>query len=308
MILDVTNGGVASNAFKLYNPFSKKARVLKWAAKMCFVNLNPLFKSLAKKHKVDSAFIAYLESELREDFSVSVYKATAKDKLVIQLQTKAGIYGYVKFPINAIGLKRITNEIKAIEMLSERGIVKPAKAILNFKNTSFIIIDELEGTIEDVAFKDTFTVLQGFKKTNQYELKNHPRILQLLAQAKNSEVTLLGGMLKQLIATSQCHYYEVFEHGDFTPWNLIKTKHGVVPFDFEYFVVSGLEYLDAIKFVYQIGKLLKNLQGLELQCFVSAQIPCEEPELLFKIFLIKEILRLENDDENFDFELQMLQL
>jgi tRNA A-37 threonylcarbamoyl transferase component Bud32 len=308
VILDVANHRVASNSFKLYNPFSKKARLLKWAAQKCFVTLNPLFKGLATKQQVDSAFITYLESELGEDFTVSVYNATAGDKLVLQLQTKAGVYGYVKFPLNAIGLERIANERKAIELLSEKGIVQPLIATLSFNNTPFIIINELDGTIEDVSIKDTFDVLHQFKKTKQYALKNHPRTLQLIAQTENSGIIFLNKTLYELMAKSQANYYEVFEHGDFTPWNLVKTKQGLVPFDFEYFVERGLEHLDAIKFIYQLGKLLNGFQGNELQDFVITQIECDESQLLFKIFLIKEILRLENDGENFDFELQMLQL
>lgn len=308
VILDVADYRVASNSFKLYNPFSKKARLLKWVAKQCFVTFNPIFKGLATKQSVDSRFINYLNSALEEDFKVSVYNATAGDKLVLQLQTQDGIYGYVKFPLNALGIRRILNEQKAIETLSEKALVPTLIAALSFNKVPFIITREVQGVIDTIGISETYAVLHRFKKTKQYHLEAHPRVEQLLRQAEQSKMTSLSKRLELCISASESLYYEVFEHGDFTPWNLVKTKDGLMPFDFEYFEENGLEYLDAIKFVYQQAKLLDGLTGVALKDHILTQIDILESELLLELFLIKEILRQEMDGENFEFELQMLDL
>ena len=57
---------------------------------------------------------------------------------------------------------------------------------------------------------------------------------------------------------SEVNYLEVYEHGDFAPWNLMVTEKGIIPFDFEYFEEFGLEYLDEIKYHFQIEHFLKR--------------------------------------------------
>ena len=111
--LVVDSSELAINAFKLYNPFSSKAKKFKSVVKFLVLRFNILFKIFTKKEN-KSEFIVYLEKELNESLVSSLYFATANDKAVLQLQSKeAKILGYLKYPLNKIGFKHIKNEIRA---------------------------------------------------------------------------------------------------------------------------------------------------------------------------------------------------
>jgi hypothetical protein len=103
-------------------------------------------------------------------------------------------------------------------------------------------------------------------------------------------------------------YREVYEHGDFAPWNIIQTNTGLVPFDFEYFEEIGLEYLDELKYHVQIENLLKAKTGLELIDSISAKVNISEFQIMFQIFLIKEILTKTKGNESIGLEESLLQL
>jgi hypothetical protein len=99
----------------------------------------------------------------------------------------------------------------------------------------------------------------------------------------------------------------VYEHGDFTPWNIVKVEEQYTPFDFEHFVEDGLEYLDLIKYYYQVGKLLEGLNGKELITYIAEEIKIEEMRELLQLFLIKEIVRNKEEGEPYNFEVEMIE-
>ena len=66
--------------------------------------------------------------------------------------------------------------------------------------------------------------------------------------------------------------------------------------------------MDLIKYYYQVGKLLNNLNNHELISFIKKEININEIELLLKIFLIKEILRDTEENESFSYEENILEL
>jgi hypothetical protein len=108
--------------------------------------------------------------------------------------------------------------------------------------------------------------------------------------------------VESICMASTVKYHLVYEHGDFTPWNIVRVGEEYIPFDFEYFVEDGLEYFDTIKYYYQIGKLLEAKDGEELVEFVSTQVNIPEIKELITLFLIKEILRNKKENEPFEFE------
>ena len=102
--LAVDNSALVKNAFKLYNPFSQKAKLLKKGSHIVFTNFNALSKLVWKTKKEEkSAFVSYLENKLGKSLVVSLYFATINDKVVMQLQTPdAEIVGYLKYPLTAV--------------------------------------------------------------------------------------------------------------------------------------------------------------------------------------------------------------
>ncbi|MDG1398531.1 MAG: hypothetical protein P8P88_09110, partial [Polaribacter sp.] len=102
------------------------------------------------------------------------------------------------------------------------------------------------------------------------------------------------------------YYSEVYEHGDFAPWNIVKTKNGMAAFDFEYFVENGLEYLDIIKYHFQVGRLLKGKNQNDLYQYVSDKIGISEIREMLSLFLLKEIMNSYQQNKASNFETKML--
>ncbi len=304
--LCIDNLKFAKNAFKLYNPFSKKAKVFKSASKFLFITLN-IFSKLLSTKKEKSDFVLYLEELLNQPLIISLYFATANDKVVLQLQSPdAQIIGYLKYPLNEVGLKHINNEIRAFEILSSEEVVEPYILKDTYNEKPFLLLKELDGTIDRVEKESVKSILKSFEKESSYVLSEHPRVQELKKQLLSNGMTNYITKLENICDSSSTNYKIVYEHGDFTPWNIVKVKDKYIPFDFEYFVEDGLEYFDIIKYYYQIGKLLEAKAGEGLYAFVKEQVSIPEFSELFELFLVKEIVRQSEEGEAFIFEENML--
>ena len=182
------------------------------------------------KHE-NSEFINFLNDEFQIKFTTSVYHATLKDKVVIQLQSEELVFGYLKFPMNKLGLKNIKNEIKAIELLSNKGILNLEMKSFNFKGTPFFVLPELQGNIANIPDNEVLKLVESYKKEVLLKLEEQARIIEIkdffIEKNLKNELKILENILK----TSKEYYHEVYEHGDFAPWNIVKTNEGLAAFD-----------------------------------------------------------------------------
>lgn len=310
VFLSIDNRKQAALAFNLYNPFSKKAKILKACASFLCLYASPLktlFLPTLSTNKSD--FIRFLEDRLKiTSLTSSVYIGTIKDKVVLQLQADNKVIGYLKYPLNTIGLKHVLNEKSAITILSANKLIDPYLLSATYKETPFLLLKELEGNIKQSKAHNIDLVLETYKKQQTYLLKEHPRILQLQHALKTNGFKDLLVILEHIGERSVALYHEVFEHGDFSPWNLIQTEKGCIPFDFEYFEEHGLQYLDKIKYHYQISYLLDGKVGSDLVEAVALKVNINEFLIVFKVFLIKEIINKYNTLESYDFENSLLKL
>jgi len=307
--LAVDNRGVADNAFKLYTPFSHKAKLLKKVSEFYFSNFNGLSKIICgtKKEK-KSFFISYLEKKLDRQLISSLYFSTANDKVVMQLQTSnAEIVGYLKYPLNEVGLKHLINEIKAIKLLSEKNVVQSYLLHDEFDGMPFLLLSALDGEIGFVQRGYIDDILLLFKRNYVYKLIDHPRIIQLQKLVVKNSFKNFSLIIDRICENSKIEYALVYEHGDFTPWNIIEVDGKYIPFDFEYFVEDGIEYFDLLKYNYQVGKLLEGRTGTELIKYLQKKIDIPEVLELFQLFLIKEIVQGYKEGESFDVELEILE-
>jgi hypothetical protein len=307
VVLAVGDKNKAKKSFEIYNPFSAKAKIFKSIVRFLSVSCNTFFVKLAnvEKHR-NSAFIHFLNEEFQINFTASIYNATLKDKVVIQLQSEGLIFGYVKFPINEHGLKNIKNEIYAIELLSRQGIMNLEMQCLKFQGTPFFILPDLQGNFESIPDNEVLKLVESYKKTVVFKLENQPRILEIkdffVAQNLKEELAILNTILQ----TSKEYYHEVYEHGDFAPWNIVKTKEGLAAFDFEYFTEKGLEYFDLIKYHFQVGRLLKGKNQTDLYAYISEKIKIKEIKEILSLFLLKEIMNCFQQEKTAEFESKML--
>lgn len=308
VMLNISSPEISILSFRLYNPFSKKARFLKgifWVLTIRFVFFK---KCLPCKSREKTPFLDYLEKELEMKLHSSIYYATASDKVVLQLVSKNDIIGYLKMPLNEIGKDRLLNELKALTILSEIELVEPAKYFSTFDGTPFLILNPIKGKIGDPDEDMVVKILDDFKQEKFYQLGEHPRIHQLRDRILKSDLLFLIDKLDHICANSIFPYRVVYEHGDFAPWNLMQTPSGIKPFDFEYFEEFGLEYMDFFKYYFQIGKLINGLKADKLLSFMLKKVQIREFHLILGIFLIKEIVRCKADGEPYKFELDILSL
>jgi len=289
--LAIDNKNIAKNAFKLYNPFSTKAKILKNVYAFLFCSSNFRLGTRTEKVEEKSKFIEYLEKELKEEIIASLYFATIEDKIVIQLQSKdAKIIGYLKYPLNEIGLIHVKNEIRAFEILSEKKIVEPYLLSKEYEGKPFLILKELDGDIGMVSNDNVKKIIESFYRDKRYTLLLHPKVIELKELLKSNGLENYISQVEDICSKSTLEFRLVYEHGDFTPWNIVKVKENYIPFDFEYFVEDGLEYFDLIKYYYNTGRLLHAKEGKALIEYVVDNIDSDEALLLIRLFLMKEII------------------
>jgi len=307
--LTVDNSELSKNAFKLYNPFSEKAKLLKKGTQIAFVNFNAISKKILKIQKKEkSNFVAYLEEKLDTLLVTSLYFATIADKVVMQLQTPdAKMVGYVKYPLNDIGLNHLETEKSGIEILSEKKIVSKYLLCDEFEGKPFLLLYALEGDIGQVERSSIDEIIAKFKREESFTLVKHPRTIDIKNSLESNKLAKYLPMVEKVCQSSTQKYALVYEHGDFTPWNIVKVNDVYIPFDFEHFVEDGLEYFDLIKYYYQVGKLLEKKKQQELVKYVSEQIEVAEIKELLTLFLLKEIVRNVEENELYDFEVEMLE-
>lgn len=302
---------ISKNSFMLYNPFSFKAKVLKNIAYLITLLKLSFF---IKREITPSSFILFLEEKLDMKLISSLYFATEKDKVVLQLQTEnskvknSKIIGYIKYPLTLDGKKRLENEKRAIDILFNYGIVDNYILFDTFNHQPFLFFSPLEGNITmPSSNKKIYTLLETLKRDKEYILEKHPRIITLKKDLKKYDLDEYLTLLQKIIYLSKNSYTLVYEHGDFTPWNIMCLKNGEYKlFDFEYFIEDGIEYFDLIKYFYQIGKLLKQMDPSEIIAFIYSKIKISEKELVLQLFLLKEILKQKKEKKNCDYEIKTL--
>ena len=288
--LAVDDKHIAKNSFKLYNPFSKKAKILKTISYQLVKLLK--FTPIVKRYE-KSDFITQIKAKLNKEIISSVYYATDKDKVVLQIQSKDinQILGYMKVSLNEKGNEKIDNESYAIDILSTKGVLDSDYKILfdRYNERSYLYLKNLDGDISFCPENEVKNILKKFYRDEKYLLKDHPRVLNLQEKLmQNKEYDLLE-VLNKTVNSSKNKYSLVYEHGDFAPWNIIKVNNSWKVFDVEYFEKDGLEYMDLIKYFYQQADLLYNHNEKDLIKTISIKIKKENFIEIFKIFLIKEI-------------------
>jgi len=309
IILAVDNRLTAQNSLKIFNPFSKKGRILKSLLIFIFYNLNPIARVLIPNNTIrKSQFISYLENKLDAQITTSIYFATAKDKVVVQIQSHGSILGFMKFPKTKRGVKHVKKEYKASRVLSKKKFSNKVLLYDQYQGVPFLIHRELKGKIAKVDENDLKAIVQKFKKENKYQLRDHPRIISLRKKLIKKKHNNYVQLLDKVCEVSERKYHVVYEHGDFAPWNIIGDEREYFVYDFEFFEKNGLEYLDLIKYYFQIGTLLENLNNRKLLKLIERKIPISEIKLLFMVFLIKEIDRKTKENESYKYERELLDM
>lgn len=309
VFLAIDNKKISKLSFDLYNPFSLKAKILKFVLRFVFLNFNSIAKRIFPLvHAGKSIFISHLEQSLQKEIHSSVYISTDLDKVVIQLISKNVILGYAKYPLKNTAVKKIENEKNAIEILSKDKIVSPLLHYSIYKDKPIIITKNEIGISKILSAAEYKPILLIFRKKNKTRLINHNRIKSIRKELESYKLNDLVLLLDNLISISKQEYHEAYEHGDFAPWNLLYSNGKVIPFDFEFFVEKGIDYFDEIKYNFQIENLLNKKNGKDLINSISTKVNIIEFNIIFIIFLMKEIIENKKASTSYNQELSLINL
>jgi len=278
-------------SFQIYNPFSFKAKILKKIA-LRF----PFFNTVVKKK---SDFIAFLEKKLKTELISSVYYSSCKYKVVLQLQSNGLVLCYLKLGITDKGNEKVQKEYGALSILE--GDIAP-KVIDSgfFKGHFFLLIEPIKGIQKKPLRQDLNILLAELKHSpiKEFKLSNHPRVLSIKKRLVNCNMEQYLMLLDKIIASDNSKYLLVYEHGDFTEWNMQYTDSQYQLIDFEYFEKNGIEGMDLCKFYYAHEVYVNNSQPSKVVNEILQNIGDRLKDILF-IFLLNEVLfRYENNWNN----------
>jgi len=178
----------------------------------------------------------------------------------------------------------------------------------SFRGSPFLLLKAVDGHIGIVKRSEINNLLNKLKRDKTYVLADHPRIQKIKLRLFENGMAFYAIFLEKMCYNSSVPYALVYEHGDFTPWNIMKVNDTYIPFDFEYFVEDGLEYFDLIKYYYQTGRLLNGLRGKQLINYIITVTELPESKILLPLFLFKEILRSIEENESYTFEVELLNI
>jgi hypothetical protein len=279
-------------SFQIYNPFSFKAKILKKIA-LRF----PFFNTVVKKK---SDFIAFLEKKLKTELISSVYYSSCKYKVVLQLQSNGLALYYLKLGITDKGNEKVQHEYDALRIL-EGNIIAP-KVIDSgfFEEHFFILIEPIKGKQKPPLRQDLNILLSELKHSpnKEFKLSNHPRVLSIKKRLDGCNMRQYLVQLERVIASDNSKYSLVYEHGDFTEWNMKYVESRYQLIDFEYFEENGIEGMDLCKFYYAHEVYVNNSQPNKV---VNKALQNVDDRLksIFFIFLLNEVLfRYENNWNN----------
>jgi hypothetical protein len=281
----------------LYNPQVLRGKLLKFLyffvilhfkfARRFFVIYNLSSKGVI----IDS-----LERKFKKKLSTAVYISTEKDKYVIKLFNNNKTYAYLKIPINTIGVSRINNETLALKTLQKFNAINFYLDSDFYNNKPYLILKPLTTINKVLTNIELLDILDRYKKNIKHNIKNHPRVLQLLFDLSESKYSKFHLQISELVNNCTDSFEEVYEHGDFALWNIGETNNNqLTAFDFEYFIFRGIENFDLIKYHFLHFYLIKKYKGLKLYNSVKSSVDIDNFNVLFLLFIIKELLISSNN-------------
>lgn len=295
--LAVDNKVLKINSFQLYNPFSVKGKVLK---KIAYIF--PYF-NIVKRNK--TGFVLFLEDLFNTDFVVSQYISTDKNTIILQLQSEIqGIY-YLKFGLNSVGNMKVSNEIKALKLLSnisKANLIKEG----SYQKNLFLITKQIIGRMSILNNIQIKLILEQMDREKKFVFLDHPRVKKIhdnLLELDNKNYLKLFLKIKINDKVKL-----VYEHGDFTPWNIIQDADDYILFDFENFVEEGIELFDYIRYNLQVERLIYSKTNKILIESVLKSLDVTFQKELLTLYLLKEVINRVSENSSIEFEDNLLNI
>jgi len=243
--------------------------------------------------KEESPLIKKLNNCFQVQLSSSIYLSTDNHTVVLQLQFKEKIFGYLKIANSEIGNKNINIELDGLQKFSKLNSLYVPKIIYKsvYNDNNYFICTDLGGEHSILDYKTLKHLTSLIFKSSKVEhaLNRHPRIINLIKLSRQNGLASFETNVFSSINDKKLKYKEVLEHGDFTPWNVRLHNNKLALFDFEQFCGFGIEGFDIIKYYYSYYAHVKKYNPKTVLKKLSNILSRKEKNILI-LFFYKELM------------------
>lgn len=253
-----------------------RSKLLKFALKniVRFNQINLIGKSFNVLSKNEPYFKQSIQHQF-QDYSIFLGTPGFWRKPVIQLIKNKEVTHYIKFsttPQTSYLIKKENDNIKSINALNLKQMITPN--ITNSQKSNVLIqnafhvnktqrLTHINQLLFD-AIKELSICTMTHKKleyTSFYtEILNQMSILKDTSNQVDKKIYFHLKNLTHSIKKNQ-YLFTSAAHGDFTPWNLFKSKSSLYVYDWEMMLSEAPLLYDAFHFIYQ-SEILVNRNGL----------------------------------------------
>jgi hypothetical protein len=261
-LVDLRAAVAADRIWDSWIPYSRKARVawilLRWAMKLRVARIVPGVSLIQIPATGFGPWLAGIPELANSASVVLIGKPSVTRKLTVFLANELGeVAAVAKLPLEPGAIESIRNEEQALRKLS--GIVPGIPAVLRPSFPPGVCVTSwVEGKyVGRRLTNEHLTLLFRFPRTGRAISIEHA--LGALKESLKPEDRAIADQIPAA-RSWRGELPSVWEHGDFTPWNLKRRADGVlIPLDWEYSSPEGLPLLDLFHFYYRQEYLFRDI-------------------------------------------------
>jgi hypothetical protein len=248
-------GGTFSQRFEmssLYPAFRPWAVLLRYAMRArAGIGLGPRYEIAAGSWE----FGEFISSCLPSATNVVVLVGTPSpsQKLIVQVWDERGVIGFAKYGEKPAAIGRLEHERIVLDVLPKA--VRPQ--VLKhgtFLDGHALVLEAVHGRFAPaspiVPVRER-KFLERLERGKPLELAAHPWSQRLRADH--------GDQADSLLEHLSCRTWPfAYQHGDFAPWNILRTVDGDVAVDWEFGSAEGMPLIDAAHYALQVAGLVER--------------------------------------------------
>lgn len=271
----------------LYRPYSFKGRILVTiigCVNTAFLKLflgqeievARIFSKLSIKGTMNVLNASYLNSQ--NGSKTIVVSRVNSEVVVLKFSDNIGL---VEREIAA--RKSLSNKI-AIPQLVDEGLTCGKR---------FISFEYVEGPKTKIQEGGVRQFVKALQTSEEYMLGEHPKVINLLSILHALESPVNPAFFER-VRRSNIRIKLVFEHGDFTQWNIKMHKNGIFYFfDWESLDENGIEFFDLIHFYFTEQVFLRK----KLETFLFYMSNLSVPDIVIYLYLLNRLYVKGTDKE-----------
>lgn len=189
-------------------------------------------------------------------------------KITVQLWNSDKVIGYLKFADKPAAKARLEREHTVLKALPQ-GIVPRVISYGTFNGGMALITAPVSGKalparLASIRIANSY--LNNLQQTSEYSIDNHPWVKRM----RTEHAKVIDAWLTPLF---DYKWRTVFQHGDFAPWNILRSDHDrLLAIDWEYGSVDGFPMLDHAYFMLQVAVLMYRWSPEKAKAYAVRQL------------------------------------